>query len=1398
MFFRKALLLICVYLISSDAQMYNLTVTAGPGGTTIPSGTLRLVHGNHRMLAIPDSSYIFHRWTVLSGNNGFGNRDYWISWYNLASDATIQANFLTGGTVYDIDSIAKQYTYATHWYGGNPHIDSTPGVVFRFIPPEPGVYAIVVEDVKDTTRKSLNYFGHDSRLLGYRNEYDTGKVAIEVTALIANQAHYLSVVPWRLRDTLNTEINHDFTIRYEPAVFLTVEHSGQGSTFPIGNVPGPVPAGTPTRISAHTMGPLIGLEMPVSYFDHWEVVSGNVTIESPTLSSTYATVKSGNGVIRAVFLMNSADTLIIHSGNGGVQPSDTVYIRAGGDTVITAFHDPGFSFTSWSAVEGEVTFGSPSSAETRVNISGGKAVIRANYTTDTDFTPTVTITDFDISGYPDMCVTASVTDSIGKSVTRLDSIFFTLHEDGVSLPFHLGTENTAEGTSTCLVIEKGQSTAVLEELRAAAKKFIAKMGPNDRCAVVAYNYLPELMQEMTTDTAALNRAVDNIVSTGWGHNLLEGVHLGISRLLHEVSTRNIILLAQYVSDDFSRISIDSVASYANHNNVTIYGLFLVEFFTRNTTIDSSHSSTLHGEVCFPWTVIDSTGGYITAATDPSKMTDFFNRIRNVTESTYTLCYETPDRVFDGDTHSVVVSVNLNDHTGSDTTWWDESNLPPVITLTPATWTLINNGRRENNPLTVTAEVTDDGGVENVRLFYRTTGSSQAFTESEMTLQSGKTYGATVPADAVLAPGVDFHILAVDNQNFTVRSPNIPQSGQWTIPVTTGPITVLPPVIEHASCFADNGIGSVNRLEMYYQKELDTTGIPDSMRLCWPDGSQCRMARKDNVTLDSTDFTHLTVLLPDPFPEGITRYTEWSDNLGVAYGGAPVSSGAPTVTSPFAIADRVGPLIMSAELVERLVAGNDTLIISFTEWIDFGMIRDQCLTLMKTSAQGGVAEIPLTVVSAHPDTNGHSIVAVIPFSTETSAPKVGDSLRITAAGPIADEFGNRAHVLNRPAVITARKNIPDIISAVYEDRNADGMVDTVRMLFNKTVNLNAMEIGIEWNGSTGKATPVQFRRVGTGAGGDTVDVCVSAPVFPADATSGPMHVTVTFNNYGSDNVRNTMAQDGAAPVLVALRYHFGECMNENESLPDTVYAKFSEPPAGMPSGGQPFLFADAAGQLYSVSVDNPTLLSLDTTGGSGEREIYYRFIVTDQSIDPAPVIGDLSWINTEVGNGIIDAAGNIQNNGNNKRVTIYIRRPLPHLSIRVGPNPFTPVSDQINICITAQSNIPVPTEYRVSAGFYDKVGNLVKRFPEDVMNTGTFQTYVSQMRGKVIRDGSTWYLVTSDSSKIWWDGTNSNGRTVADGTYLAIPVIFFTTEGRQQVEYSRENILIGVKSGIKQM
>ena len=564
-------------------------------------------------------------------------------------------------------------------------------------------------------------------------------------------------------------------------------------------------------------------------------------------------------------------------------------------------------------------------------------------------------------------------------------------------------------------------------------------------------------------------------------------------------------------------------------------------------------------------------------------------------------------------------------------------------------------------------------------------------------------------------------------------------------------------VDSAFYYARYGSGAVDSVDIYYRVKLNM--VPDSITLFWPGADADKRVIPGSQMKLSADSQHITIVLAAPFAREITVSSAAGSKQGISYNRPNSNPGVPESASSFAITDRVGPLIMSAQVVERLTAGTiDTLYVAFSEPIQASTLTGSALLLIKNGNPS-----TLSISAASSMGNNRFKLAV----TGTSAPQLGDSLRINPAGPIADVLNNTANLLNRPVVITLKPIPAAIVQAWYLDKNADGIVDAVDIKFNKNVSLSDVVVSLDW-GNSNRADSIPASLLSfSGTDNLSIEISVRGAFngLTADSikTSGSMNATVGYRSMPFDPTSTADVADSAAPVIISAKYY----PSPNTNGIDTLLVRFSEPVTSISSTTPFSLYSKNFQKSYSLVVDRTDHPEKFTNTALGQ------YSITSVQGVQFPVTGDSIWIDPAAGIG--DAGLAVQKNPNNRRALMDVA-PVPYawkpLIVR---NPFSigvPVSDGGVSGTGTIIEVPLPVRMAdisppsATGRIYDALGNTVVEEFSFKPNSSTNKLYYN------------------------WDGRNLNSRYVGTGTYVAVVTV--TQTNASGSINSTKKLTIGVK------
>ena len=682
-------------------------------------------------------------------------------------------------------------------------------------------------------------------------------------------------------------------------------------------------------------------------------------------------------------------------------------------------------------------------------------------------------------------------------------------------------------------------------------------------------------------------------------------------------------------------------------------------------------------------------------------------------------------IFYGDTNQYNAATQLNGQVGD--------YLPVTIIATKATAPASLNDI--DTGINVTFNVSGTAGLA----FYSSPGASSP-TATYSLVHGRVTVWVSSASDSI------------NNGQMTATTTTIGNSSRQNIYITR-PLVA----IDSAFYYSRTGFGMVDSVSIYYKVKL--TMIPDSITLYWPgaDSTGKRVVPAAQMTL-FPDSQHLTIVLAQPFPAGITAATTTSKQ-GISYNRP--NAGAQESVSSFAISDRVGPLINSAQVVERdaSTTGIDTLYVTFSEPVRTASLTGNALILIKN---GVPSELAITNTDSISTTRFKlTVVSTI------APPQLGDSLRIDPTGPIADVFGNTANMLNRPVVITQKPIPAAIVQAYYLDKNADGVVDAVRIIFKKSVSLNDLSISLTW----GDLNPAYADSIPTGRlsyfGSDSlgieINVAGAFKTISADSikTSGHMQATVSFNSMPENPAEATDVADSAAPVIMSAQY----MPSADPKGTDTLSVVFSESVAPI-SYTTPFkLFSKSSGASYYFTLRD-TMSSASITHG---------FLVSHIQGVNFPNTGDSIWIDTA--SNISDLGSVFQKNAGNRRALLNVKSIpyMPHIAI--VRNPFSIGAQVSDGGVTGTGTIiEVPPPLRMADTTH-------------LLKSGTIAIF-DILGNKVLKE--TPFTLSNNWLYYNWDGRNFNGRYVGSGVYVAIITV---TQNDGTVISSKKTIGVKHRDGL---
>lgn len=377
-----------------------------------------------------------------------------------------------------------------------------------------------------------------------------------------------------------------------------------------------------------------------------------------------------------------------------------------------------------------------------------------------------------------------------------------------------------------------------------------------------------------------------------------------------------------------------------------------------------------------------------------------------------------------------------------------------------------------------------------------------------------------------------------------------------------------------------------------------------------------------------------------------------------------------------------------------------------------------------------------------------------FVTRETAGKAvaGDNtLQTTTNDSIAARYENPHYpldIVRATRSIGAVRNL-GIVSASMFDQNADGFADLIKVTETAeqitSEELAQIKSNIYFSGSRSMSI---VSAVKTGTGFDlVVKVSGKEPntAALADERLGIRNVPNLVGG-GTFPAGSVLIADSMAPVIASANFINGK--TSGSQIIDTLDVRFSEKTDSVDVSA-PFWLINPVTQLkYSLILSN-------IVSGDG---ITQRFVVNPVNGKSTVSRNDSIWINETAS--INDKYNNVQDNKDNRRVTLQSSKIDYMFTVTAGPTPANPKTNPIPPVVQRMLG-----NSTITNGVVVQIKSGERVLPQDSVNASI--SIYDQVGNAVVKDDKC--AITSENGKLLyiWNGVNRNGRYVGDGTYVAV-------------------------------
>lgn len=256
-------------------------------------------------------------------------------------------------------------------------------------------------------------------------------------------------------------------------------------------------------------------------------------------------------------------------------------------------------------------------------------------------------------------LTVTVTDAQGRLVSGLEKDAFAVFEDGIKQELSLFNKDRLPLSVVLLMDSSASMEDKMPAAKAAAKRFVATLVPEDRARVVAFNNRIDVLQDFTADQPALNAGIDQLRPAG-ATALHNAFYISIKDLEKEKratagARRQAIILLSDGENTASIVTDEQVIEIARRAEISIYSIRLTADYEGDKGRAAFSQATHLLSV-----LARETGGQAFFPAQIQELDSVYDRIAEEMRTQYSLGYVPSNQRRDGRYRRIVVRIPSRD------------------------------------------------------------------------------------------------------------------------------------------------------------------------------------------------------------------------------------------------------------------------------------------------------------------------------------------------------------------------------------------------------------------------------------------------------------------------------------------------------------------------------------------------------------------------------------------------------------------------------------------------------------------------------------------------------------------------------------------------------------------